>query len=119
MLGFVNGLTTQISHVTSAAGGRSDPVTFIVSEIPEFEKFDKIDQVADLETVKSSLSKSLINARVASQCLLYGRYDVLMKKIKLLTGTVAGTDETDRSHEAEKSWCGSTFALGKQQLTSV
>lgn len=63
---------------------------------------------------------SIQRARVASQCLLYGRYDVLFQEKKRpfpgFTFSSVYTLNQNDLNEAEKQWCGKTHETGLEEL---
>lgn len=67
------------------------------------------------EVAKQMIAEFTKNARKASQCLLYGRYDVLMQKLKVVSSTSGDRTETaDLSDEGK--WCKDTHEVGIVEL---
>lgn len=58
--------------------------------------------------------QSVEDARSASNCLLYGRYDVLMRYLKLFFNE--NMEKIKQVNEAENAWCGSTHQAGLKNL---
>ena len=126
------GVFTGINELSAAVKGSSENLvkSYTAPEDAVTERGSDQKDAKDKEknAARSELSlnlkKMLFNARVASECLLYGRYDVLMVKFKrnflgLSDKASSETDSQDKKeHEAEAAWCGTTHAWGIKELRS-
>ena len=119
MIGFVHALVHEMT-----ADALSDPYTTILRFKAE-EESKKLSAVSasELETMKKDLKtkidSALTNARSASDCLLYGRYDVLMRNLKRAffdTNPDPAAAKVTSDVPDESKWCASTRAEGMKFL---
>ena len=126
--GVFTGINDISAAVQKSLGGVVGSYSPQQSDTSDSGSNPKMNQEEEKNSARSALSlnlqRMLVNARVASGCLLYGRYDVLMVKFKrnflgLSDKASSETDSQDKKeHEAEAAWCGTTHAWGIKELRS-
>ena len=118
MIGFVHALENQLGSATD--DGSADPYTEILRyDWGKLKDLSQNDINKNEMELKAKIKSALTNARSASDCLLYGRYDVLMRNLKRAffdTNSRKDQKNLDVDNATEKNWCSTTRKLGYRNL---